>query len=290
MAHTSTPSWHNRNKLGIALALGVLLHSNPSSASVFSEDDRVTAAGDASDLEAVGVIRETAEGSYGTAFLVAPCYALSAKHIVHHADPIGRNVTLRFKLWQRSDGTNTTNAAVVAAGGRAQAAGDLSQDWLLLRLDRCLGDHLGYFRLSREALQIRGAGPITPKLIAVGYPADRLPALRPTIDPACRVRLITSYGLLHDCATLPGNSGGPLMAWNAQHRRYEVVAINVAGHDRRVPEAFDLDSANAAVSVEPIVAILDRRAAESIDRVWRPSEVDPAGDPAIARGTPGADR
>ncbi len=224
---------------------------------MFSADDRFTAGRDRSDLEAVGIVSETAAGNYGTAFLVGRCFALSARHVVHHADPVGRKVRLRFRPWERSDGTNSSAAAVVAAGGAPIVDGDRSQDWILLRLDHCLGERLGYFPLSRVPLRVPGAGPISPGLMAVGYPRDRVAALRPTVDPACRVQQITSYGLLHDCATLPGNSGGPLMAWSEQHQRYEVYAINVAGYDGGAVRAFDLGSANVAVAIEPIVAILE---------------------------------
>ena len=203
------------------------------------------------------MVSETRFGAYGTAFLVAPCLALSARHVVHHAEPLGQRMTLRFTPWKRADRSNSSAATVIAAGGVATSAGDVSQDWVLLKLDRCLGATLGYLALSREPLRIPPSGPITPALIAVGFPADRAAMRRPVVDPDCRVRMIASTGLLHDCATMPGNSGGPMMAWSAARRRYEVHAINVAGFADRVPRAFDLASANGAVAVAPIVAMLD---------------------------------
>lgn len=69
--------------------------------------------------------------------------------------------------------------------------------------------------------------------------------------------MIASTGLLHDCATMPGNSGGPLMALSAAHRRYQAYAINVAGYGDHYPRAFDQGWSNAAVATAPIVAILD---------------------------------
>ena len=212
---------------------------------------------DASDLVGIGIVSETLTSTYATAFLVGPCHALSARHVVHHSNPIGRTVMLRFKPWRRSDAGNSSDAVVIAAGGAAASPGDVSQDWILLRLDRCLGASLGYVPLSREPLRIPESGPIGPGLLAVGFPEDRSVARRPTIDPHCRVRMISSTGLLHDCATMPGNSGGPLMAWSAEHQRYEVYAINVAGFADRAPRAFDERSANAAVAIAPIVVILD---------------------------------
>lgn len=237
--------------------VALAVRAKPVAAAVFGVDDRQALSGDRSELAGIAMVSETRVGAYGTAFLVGPCLALSARHVVHHADPVGQRLTLRFAPWQRADRSNSSAATVIAGGGAATLAGDVSQDWVLLRLDRCLGATLGYFPLSREPLRIPPSGPIVPALVAVGFPEDQAAARRPVIDPDCRVRMIASTGLLHDCATMPGNSGGPMMAWSEARRRYEVYAINVAGFADRMPRAFDQASANGAVAVVPIVAILD---------------------------------
>lgn len=237
--------------------LALVIAARPTAAAVFGADDRQSLSGDRSELAGIAMVSETKLGAYGTSFLVGPCLALSARHVVHHADPVGQRLTLRFAPWQRADRSNSSAATVIAAGGAATSPGDVSQDWVLLRLDRCLGATLGYFPLSREPLRIPPSGPIVPALVAVGFPEDQAAARRPVIDPNCRVRMIASTGLLHDCATMPGNSGGPMMAWSEARRRYEVYAINVAGFADRMPRAFDQASANGAVAVAPIVAILD---------------------------------
>ena len=226
------------------------------SASIFNEDDRVAGANDSGSLDSIGIVRETLRGGYATVFLVGECYALSAKHVVHNPEPVGRPVTLRFELWERASASNSTKGVVVAAGGQPEGIGDVSKDWILIRLDRCLGRSLGYLTLSEDVLQIPGSGQITPSLRAVGYPRDRPLSSHPTVDPACRVKLISSYGLLHDCATLPGNSGGPLLGWNSKRQQLQVFAINVAGYDDHLPRSFDQNRANAAVAVQPIIAIL----------------------------------
>ena len=237
--------------------LALAVAARPTVAAVFGVDDRQALSGDRSELAGIAMVSETPVGAYGTAFLVGPCLALSARHVVHHADPMGQRLTLRFAPWQRADRSNSSAATVVAAGGAARSAGDVSQDWVLLRLDRCLGATLGYFPLSREPLRIPPSGPIAPALMAVGFPEDQAAGRRPVIDPDCRVRMIASTGLLHDCATMPGNSGGPLMAWSEARQRYEAYAINVAGFADRMPRAFDLASANGAVAIAPIVAVID---------------------------------
>lgn len=239
-----------------------LLHPTAAFASIFDNDDRATLGSDDTRLDPVGIVSASKGGPYGTAFLINACYALTAKHVIHHPEPIGRQVILRFAPWRQSNRLNTTSAIVVIAGGRAAALSDLSQDWVLLRLNRCLGRTLGHFELSSVPVKIQPEElNITPNLVAVGFSNDRSLARRPTIDTTCRVRLITSFGLLHDCATLRGNSGGPLMAWNKDSGKYEVFAINVAGEHDPIPRPFDLRSANVAVSIQgilPALKALDR--------------------------------
>lgn len=241
----------------IAAVCAGIGRSAPVAAAIFTADDRVADIRADARWRTVGLVSEAPDAPYGTAFLVGNCHALTARHIIHHAQPVGRSVDLRFEPWRRATAANSSAATVVAAGGLAQGPSDVSQDWVLLRLDQCLGRSLGFLPLNSAPLLIHAAGQgIGPDLIGVGYPNDQ-PRRGPTIDPLCRVRLITSFGLLHDCATLPGNSGGPLIGWNAARKRYEVYAINVAGFDRRTASPFVLDDANAAVAINSIRSQVD---------------------------------
>lgn len=223
-------------------------------AAIFEIDDRIGVERGDVELRGVGIVSETPTSDYGTAFLIDACHALSARHVVHQAEAMGQQVTLQFEPWRASTRANSAVGTVVATGGTPRRLSDLSQDWILLRLDRCLGATLGFLPLSMTPLAFRAdRRAIGPALKAVGFPHDRAVVRGPTIDPLCAVRMISSFGLLHDCATLPGNSGGPLIAWNAAMERYEVVAINVAGHDRATAERFDAEAANVAVSIESIL-------------------------------------
>lgn len=272
MQWSTAPGRRHRLAAIARLALfATLLQPAAAFASIFDNDDRATLGSDDTRLDPVGIVSAIKGGPYGTAFLIDACYALTAKHVIGHPEPIGRKVILRFVPWRQSNRLNTTSAIVVAAGGTAAAVSDLSQDWVLLRLNRCLGRILGHFELSSVPVTIQHTNlTITPNLVAVGFSNDRSLARRPTIDSSCRIRQITSFGLLHDCATLRGNSGGPLMAWNKDREKYEVFAVNAAGEHDPVPRSFDLRSANVAVAVHTILPAL-----QALDRdnqlVRRPS-------------------
>ena len=255
---------------GLAIGWAVLAGAD-ATASIFDTDDRMSVGHIDGSLKSVGVVSETATSNYGTAFLIDACHALTARHVIHHADAIGQRVSLWFEPWRPATRFNSAAGIVVAAGGAASNGSDLSQDWALLRVDPCLGETLGFLRPSSEPLALRPGRPgIAPKLMAVGFPHDRRIEDGPTIDPDCQVRLMTSFGLLHDCATLPGNSGGPLIAWNADRRRHEVYAINVAGFDKSMLDRFDPDVANIAVSLHSILPVIrtqierDRRSDASV--------------------------
>lgn len=125
---------------------------------IFSVADRVTVATDVSELAGIGMVSESATSTYGTAFLAGRCHALSPRHVVYHADPVGQRMILRFAPWRRSDAGNSSGATVIAAGGAASSPGDVSRDWILLRLDRCLGATLGFVPLSREPLRMPASG------------------------------------------------------------------------------------------------------------------------------------
>ena len=163
-----------------ALAVGgATMTAGRASAAIFDIDDRIGVAPGDDWLRAVGVASETPTSNYGTVFLIGACHALSARHVVHRAEVIGQRLHLQFEPWRAATPANSSSGTVVAAGGAASGASDLSQDWILLRLDRCLGETLGFFTPSNRPLRLGvaqgGAGQsgIAPGVQAVGFPNDR---------------------------------------------------------------------------------------------------------------------
>ena len=213
-------------------------------AAIFERDDRIASV---DPRLPVGIVSATAS-AYGSGFLIDPCHVLTAHHVIGAGDVVGRRI--RFRMM--SVAGDRSAGSVIASGGKPQRQGDYSDDWALVRLDQCLGNAAGFYPVSDSGFgRIGNSDRLSPALIGLGYPRDR-GGRRLMVDPGCAARQRTMIGLLHDCAALPGGSGGPLIAWNAERSRYEEVAINVAQFPQRTAVAFTLDQANLAVELAPL--------------------------------------
>lgn len=190
-------------------------------------------------------------GPFGSAFLIDDCRVLTAKHVIGRGQVRGKRMGFRLRPWEAKDGKNFSYATVIAAGSGPVGA-DFSGDWALLRLDRCLGARSGSLPITAEGFWLRGMNRhFEPRIASVGFPTDRS-RRGLTIDPDCEARERTTHGLRHDCSTLPGNSGGPLIAWNSTLKRFEAVAINVARYESDGIERIGRDRASLAVELLPI--------------------------------------
>jgi V8-like Glu-specific endopeptidase len=231
-----------------------LLAAFPAEAAIFGTDDRVlvdTAAG--SPYAPVGLVLGAPR--YGTGVLIADCYAITSQHIFgDRYSPIGRR--LRFIGSVGSGSPVKSKGTVVAAGGLEQSATSgepyeaRTRDWILIKLDTCLGAYLGSATLV--------VNPRNSELVGVqsaGFPMDRSRSVGLTIDPSCGIRSVRPLVWLNDCAALGGNSGGPIfrIIGSGQHRRMQVYAIQSAAVRKRTILPFAMEYANLAT---PAWAIL----------------------------------
>jgi hypothetical protein len=180
---------------------------------VFYADDRLP-----SHSARIGTLTvELPEGSgTGTAFLVGECGILTNFHVVFGP----WYVTALRPPSHEFVGTFTLTEVTLPGGSHPAARatpvvwGDYlgpdrqlrvpENDWAYLTLDRCLGRTYGYFDLRDADAPV----PVDHGFTAVGYSAGRQME-----DPACAARAnpaAGSNGWLHDCALLPGDSGGPI--------------------------------------------------------------------------------
>jgi hypothetical protein len=191
----------------------MLLAGLLSCAWVFYADDRLP-----SHSARVGTLAvDLPEGSgTGTAFLVDECGILTNFHVVFGPwyvtalRPPSHEFVGTFTLTEVTlpDGTHPhARATPVVWGGYLGPDRQLrvpEDDWVYLTLDRCLGRTYGFFDL-RDA---DAPAPVDHGFTAIGYSAGRQME-----DPACAARAnpaAGSKGWLHDCALLPGDSGGPI--------------------------------------------------------------------------------
>src|SRR5690242_2195527 len=205
MTHGGRPTFY----CSLAAICLILSTASRTNAAIFDSDDRRavdTSVG--SPYAPVGLI--LGAPFYGTGTLVADCYAITSQHLFGGREsPLGRRVSFVGSLGSRQ--LAKSKGTVVAEGGLEQSAGSKdpyevrARDWILIKLDTCLGIRLGVAALvanprDQDLLHVQSAG----------FPMDRPRSRGLTLDPSCAVRSVRPLVWLNDCAALGGNSGGPI--------------------------------------------------------------------------------
>jgi V8-like Glu-specific endopeptidase len=199
----------------------------------------------------------------GTAFLVSPCFVLTAYHVVFGY----RTGFRKGKVEAEQDvsatfsvGGKTSRAVPVKYGRFSMFSG---QDWALLRLEpdagrRCLGEdpNIGWVRLAPLA----PATATNKSLSVAGYPADKNRASlwrQDTCHVYERYHDIDNDGLwTTDCATRPRSSGSPIFF--VKDGVLNVVAV-MSGHlgnvaDNKILPKWNPKRANFALDIGKIIA------------------------------------
>ena len=202
----------------------------------------------------IGIVYPRSKNHYATGFLVDRCNVLTVKHVVHDIKP-AQDKELFFSVGPNPLRGRWASRGVVVATGNfnlrasAQEPGQgRSRDWLLLRLDECLGDKFGFLSLAKE-------GPIIGQTVeSAGYPIDRRRD-NPILDPNCQVRAAIGQTVLHDCATRKGNSGGPIFRRKQTNGndQIEVVAMHSAGVPDRGVRSFNYAYSSIAIPIRSIL-------------------------------------
>jgi|AraplaMF_Col_mMF_1032025.scaffolds.fasta_scaffold00104_50 tetratricopeptide (TPR) repeat protein/V8-like Glu-specific endopeptidase len=228
----------------IILALfAVVAAERSASAAGFGADDRVPRAREKGTLYgAIGLVvhSDGIESEAGTGFLVSPCHVMTAYHVVAGKGKIGDSDTATFYVGEGDIGPAYNGGRRYAVSAIAHPlvwgnfidgeSDNVTQrvkavqsngwnDWVLLKLDRCLGDAengWGYLKFDPIATRELTRTGETLEAMAVGLPKDK-DEENLTEDPSCRiVGQMYESGWQHDCLTLPGNSGGPILERKAQ--------------------------------------------------------------------------
>ncbi|HDM8437077.1 trypsin-like serine peptidase [Yersinia enterocolitica] len=202
----------------------------------FGKDDRTAVTnGSQWPWQAIGQV-ETASGNLCTATLISPRLALTAGHCV--LAPLGkidRAVTLRFIShnghWKYQI-TSLETLVDAKLGKKLKADGDgwivppaaAAYDYALIRLTNKKSVPIKPLPLwdgtANELTQ--ALKQVDRKITQAGYPLDHLDTLYSHED--CLITGWAQQGVLsHQCDTLPGDSGSPLLLKNGE--KWSLIAI-----------------------------------------------------------------
>jgi V8-like Glu-specific endopeptidase len=231
-----------------------------------------------SDAGRIVLITDPTTNKAGTGFLIAPCFAMSALHVVLsdydldvRADPsVAFQYTVYFGSGRRFGTFEDFTIGRPVAWGRYFDAVpmDASQDWILLQLDRCVGERYGHF--TPRVLDLAEAGERRLRLAGYPQPND---FRRVQVDPACRVYDAMTWPMnlrpvwQHDCAIRVGASGSPIYYVEDGNSYVVAIAIGELRSTEDVLPAYDAGRANIAVPIANALAALAAVAAETPERI-----------------------
>lgn len=203
---------------------------------------------DPASLKQVGYLRNGLKTT--TAFLVGRCEVLTSRHIMDRPK-LGDRLPFRLPM------TKQKSAATVTMMGAANSTVKLgynAEDWMLLTLDNCLGDGVGYLPIASwvpkyaDSWTAGGGG-----IVVAGYPNGWLDWGKPWMDPDCKVTDYRKDKITTNCMVFPGHSGSPVIGWHTEGGKASpyVVGILVTGegkkrHSEVVPIPHDVMNAQIA--------------------------------------------
>jgi lipoprotein NlpI/V8-like Glu-specific endopeptidase len=268
-----------RSFLAALMALGTLsilmtqVCVQPAHAVAFGDDDRRAVSRlKGTEGGAIGLVfYQAANGQFaaGTGFLVSPCHVLTAYHVAAGGERVDEKAGSTFYVGEGTIGPDfpdlnrfaDSSPAHPVLWGRYVRAGDDSnllvraqsverngwEDWALLELDKCFGTapySYGYLKLAPVTTRELMTGGASLAARSVGLPGDKSAASL-WEDPTCRlIGQIYASGWQHDCITIPGNSGGPILVKDPVTGEQRVAAITVS---HIAVEGLSVDASDALV-------------------------------------------
>ena len=178
----------------------------------FGFDDRVILDTAATPWVSVGWIEMDADGTACTATLVAPDVIVTAAHCIESNGRIDARGLFQTAFGRPGGAVTARIVAHLVSADRAvggKLVDESETDWALLRIDRPLGNEVGFVGVRRLA-DYSANQALLLTLLQGGYSWDTGDNLSGNLD--CNIvdfdgdRLI-----LHDCDTTRGDSGSPFM-------------------------------------------------------------------------------
>jgi V8-like Glu-specific endopeptidase len=235
--------------------------ATPSHSLIFDHDDRENVSPvQGSAYSPVGIVTHGVLIWWrATGFLVDDCHVLTSQAIYRYGRaPVGKRV--RFEVGIGTPQHASSKGTIVAAGQYERPRTVQEQyergggNWLLLRLDQCLGVTFRHVVLK--------TGPFSPfefrDLKSAGYPLHRRSGRGVTIDPSCRVFSGTDNLWNNDCATVSGDAGDPIfrISNSGAGAQMEVYAMQAYGWVPRVPVPLTPSLENRAIPMSLIAPLI----------------------------------
>lgn len=187
----------------------------------FGRDDRVLVNVAEAPWRFMGLLAMTT-GEQCTATLIAPNVIVTAAHCIHTAR--GVNAAAQFTT---ADGAHSASVTAYLISprfnyARFNASDDIDgQDWALLRLDRPLGDAVGYAGVRNITADAARAGEF--ELMQAGYSWDTGEHL--SGNQSCRiVHVFPDHTFAHQCDTTRGDSGSAFVVRNGNG--FDVIGVD----------------------------------------------------------------
>ena len=229
-----------------------------SRAAIVDRDDRVEVRGTSASLYAP-IGRVIGDRRAGTGFLVAECHVLTAQHNFSARGPaVGHAITFQAMDGHSSRGTIIASGELDVARQPKDWSEGRSRDWMLIRLDVCLGRSLGFVELAAD--QDFAFSEADRPVRSAGFPSGRRSPDTMMLDPSCRIRGGNFREWMNDCAALPGDSGSPIFqeVRSGGGLRLRVVAMVTCGEHGGRAGAYDSATANRATKMAYILPSIAR--------------------------------
>jgi hypothetical protein len=190
----------------------------------------------------------------GTAFLVSPCYALTNYHVVFGGSraPSTQYTSTLYTFDGEGSSMIGTRATPVVWGGMARVR-QPSNDWVLLKLDACIGGRIGWMDLAGNDNRI---DLLAEPVASVGFAADKDPSSLWRDD--CHLRHAAVGSFLDDCAVAEGSSGSPIVSLISGHPRVIALSEGELNRSSVVLSAYVSQDANVASDLHAILPGISR--------------------------------
>jgi trypsin-like peptidase len=205
----------------------------------------------------------------GTAFLVSPCYALTAYHVVFGSSRMpSREFTSTLFIFEGSGDSVSATRAVPATWGAMAHAQETDNDWALLKLDDCVGKRVGWLKISENP----GTDWQKLRVASVGFAADKDAST--LWGDTCNLYPGRIGEFLDDCAVTAGSSGSPILVSRAGH--LEVVALSEGefNHRAEILRGYSTKFANIATDIRAIGSVTMRFITDDIAAFAAPNPAD----------------